>query len=576
MTAMTLEDSKISDVQYVKNYDEQIGALYEEAKASYIDAPIQTLVSLRSVVHEICKQLYDEYSLKGINNNELALLINKLRSKNVVNRDVLGFISAIKAAGDKAAHKHQPLIKISMDQYREMSVDSTRNFCRLIDALNSTLRNDFSEYIFEPKVASYLEKLAYKVLIDNDKEAKFKVGIALIEQVITSWNDFKSSGSSIMSDNGKISRGIKLVKEAADERHPDAMFEYGVMLASGQFIKKAIEAAKGYLWTAAHSIKCEHNEAKAHYGCLVIQEKNIEEIQPGIDLLEESAEALNPLALTLLSTLYGEGEHVELDVEKSNRLLKEAVSQDYPPALYTYASAKMQENEFELSVELLTKSKNLGYRPASLVLARIYASSTEDHQQAISEYRYYLESSDPTRLDYLEIKFEYAQFKFSLDGEDLESLEEYLNLLVSIYQDDGCFESLMARIENITPSLMEKYSPLLINSKPVEKRGLLAYFCTNGKPYKTQAEVWKNMGEIAKNPSLAISKVYGVHPSHIKRQAQIEKEEALKQQAQIEQEVALKQQDQIAKERKQQASIKRQKDKAKTRKANKEKRKHKR
>jgi len=35
MLATKIESSEIFDVQYVKNYDEQIGVLYEEAKASY-------------------------------------------------------------------------------------------------------------------------------------------------------------------------------------------------------------------------------------------------------------------------------------------------------------------------------------------------------------------------------------------------------------------------------------------------------------------------------------------------------------------------------------------------------------
>jgi TPR repeat protein len=273
---------KISDLQYVKNYDEQIGALYEEAKASYIDAPIQTLVSLRSVVHEICKQLYDEYSLKGINNNELALLINKLRSKNVVNRDVLGFISAIKAAGDKAAHKHQPLIKISMDQYREMSVDSTRDFCRLIDALNSTLRNDFSEYIFEPKVASYLEKLSYKALFESDPEAILKVGTALIEQVITCWNDPDLSGETEKDNGGKIRRGVTLIKEAVDYRYPDAMFEYGMMLLGGHHVEKDLDGAMKYFY---HAAGLQHNEAKAYFGCIAIEKNYSEDIPLALGFL---------------------------------------------------------------------------------------------------------------------------------------------------------------------------------------------------------------------------------------------------------------------------------------------------
>jgi hypothetical protein len=136
-------------------------------------------------------------------------------------------------------------------------------------------------------------------------------------------------------------------------------------------------------------------------------------------------------------------------------------------------------------------------------------------------------------LEYLKIKFEYAQFKFSLDGDGLQSFRDYSALLVGIYQDEECSEMLTTSIEKITPVLMNKYYPLMISDKSFKEKTLFAYFRPHGKPYKTEAEVFDNWDEIEKNPSLKRSKVYGGHLSCIKEQAQIEKAEELKLQAQV-------------------------------------------
>jgi len=109
-------------------------------------------------------------------------------------------------------------------------------------------------------------------------------------------------------------------------------------------------------------------------------------------------------------------------------------------------------------------------------------------------------------------------------------------------------------IEQLTPQLMKEYSSLLRNNNPVDEKVFLLSFRPDGKPYKTQAESFKNIKKIVNNPSLAASCVYGAHPSQLKQQAQIEKAEVLKQQK----------------------SIKNKKDKEKVRKANKLKRKQKR
>ncbi len=551
-------DIEVSDVQYVKNYDERIGVRYEEAKSSYIDAPLQTLVSLRSIVEYICKEFCKEYKLGR--EDDFASMITLLKQKKRLNSDVINLMRSIKNDGNKAAHKHQ--FEVTMEQYREMSIKSIRNFCELIESFNRTLNGNFSTYLFEPNVASFLEKLSYKAIFDNDAVAKFKVGTALIEQVIISWNALKSSGALILTDDGKISKGVELIKESAEHRHPDAMFEYGVMLYNGQYIEKDIDKAIGNLY---HAADMQHNGAKAFFGYISIEHNNAEDIPYAIDFLKEAAEAKEPLALMVLSELYAEGKHVEYDESKASQLVKEAVKQDYPPALYKLADYKYRAKEVNLAIELLIKAKNLGQWPASLALAKIY-SSQDSNQRAVSEYRDYLNECDLRDSNYLNIMFEYAEFKFSVDGESFKSLKEYLSSLVSIYQNDLCSESLMKKIEDSTPQLMKKYLTLFRLDKNDRDAKLFIHFHPDGKPYKDKREPWDNLQKITENPSVAASLYYGMDSPHAVSQAMLGKDKGYTPHRITE----------VSNEFKRQESIKRKKEKAKTRKANKQKKKQKR
>ncbi|GHB67768.1 hypothetical protein GCM10008107_16530 [Psychrosphaera saromensis] len=540
--------TKLNDVEYVKEYDEDIGLQYEEAKSSYVDAPIQTLVSLRSIIYDICTQLNDEYGLAG--GNDLAQLINNLKSEAVFNNDVIELLHKIRKAGNAAAHKHD--YNLTIAEYKEISSDTVQQFCQLISGLNAALRNDFSEYVFEASVAPLLEKLSYNVFFNDDPESKFKLGTALIEQVITLWSDLESTGGFLYDEKRKIQKGTELIKSAANQRHYDAMFEYGMMLVKGSFVEKDLNEAKKYLHTAA----CfEHTDAKAYYGCFAIEEQWKDDIDDGIEFLKEAAEELNPLALTQLSALYKSGEYVEIDIHKSDELLAKAVEQDYPLALCQLGVNKLHKNEVDLAIELLIRSKVYGFHHASLVLARVYSHFEDKHQESIIQYTNYIDSLNYDDSNYLDVHFELAVYKFTVKAETVESLAEYLSSLLKIYQNELCTAELKQRIETITPPAVKKYHHLLINHKQKNKddMSLLLQFLPNGKPRESSSDIVSVMEKVVTDNTLLPNLIYGVNSTN---------EEAKKLTN--------------VNELKEQVSNKKIKDKAKARKLNKQKRKQKR
>lgn len=55
--------STITDVQFIAEFNISFGERYEKAKNLHSDAPIQTLVELRSLLNLLCNELIEEAAL---------------------------------------------------------------------------------------------------------------------------------------------------------------------------------------------------------------------------------------------------------------------------------------------------------------------------------------------------------------------------------------------------------------------------------------------------------------------------------------------------------------------------------
>lgn len=126
----------LSDIEYIRMYNDAIGAQYEEAKNLYLVAPIQTLVDLRAIISDICINIAEEQEI-DIGNADLFDSIKKLKSSRILHSEIISLLHEIRISGNKAAH--QEAFKLTKEQYAPLVLKTLNQFCELIQSIKLTL-----------------------------------------------------------------------------------------------------------------------------------------------------------------------------------------------------------------------------------------------------------------------------------------------------------------------------------------------------------------------------------------------------------------------------------------------------
>lgn len=319
----------LTDIEFINKYDPEIGGLYKNAKNVYLDAPIQTLVELRSILELICNQIVEENSLEP-RYNSLNSNINEIRNTNTSSPYIIEHFHALRNDTNKAAHKHKH--NFTYEEYSELALKNLKRFCELVEDLQVNINKDTQPYKFDNEIESRFYELSYKAMFEEDKEAKFLVGMALVDKHN---EQFRTGEPTFFVDDRLQNRAIRLVEEAALDRHPEAMFEYGFILIQGALREKNFDKGMGYLYSASDA---GFIKAKAHYADLTFKDKKSSEddIEYALVLLKESVAEGDVFGQYVLSELYEIGKHVVRDAAKAHELLRLSAEGDYSDASFKY------------------------------------------------------------------------------------------------------------------------------------------------------------------------------------------------------------------------------------------------
>lgn len=140
-----------TDIEFIKAYDPTIGELYENSKNFYLDAPIQALMELRSILELMCKQFIEANSLAPAN-HDMYSNISELEKTNKIAPYITTKLHTLRINTNKAAHKHEN--DMSYEQFSSLALDSLTTFCDLIEDLQLSINNKKSSYRFIPEVKS--------------------------------------------------------------------------------------------------------------------------------------------------------------------------------------------------------------------------------------------------------------------------------------------------------------------------------------------------------------------------------------------------------------------------------------
>jgi TPR repeat protein len=517
----------MNDITFVKNHSELMGEQYEDAKNLYLDAPIQTLVSLRSLIANLCNTIIDELSL-DVEAKDVFDSIKSIEATGKLDQKIITKLHDIRKAGNKAAHKEQ--FDIDKENYIALALKSLQDFCELVNLIRTSFQRVMtSSYYFDTQIQSSLKELSYKTLFENDPNAKYVVGCALAQVHYKRLNDFSNpetnNGRIFLEDEGQLKRGVDLIESAAIyDDHLESLYEYAAILISGT--ERARDLNKGIDYFRRAAIK-GHISSKAYYGYYVINRPSSLdfEIEEAIENLKIAASHNNPTALDTLSFLYQEGRHLNKDIEKSIEYLKKAANAGYPESQYKLANYyhSICKDHVAYFFHMTEAAKN-GYPAAYLSLARTHAqkaNTLETSEEAIRAFEKYLYlKEDPIA------QFELGSLILKFKPNCVDSIKTALKHFINSYRSDDCPSHIAKQIEvsskkglnNIANEMRSQHFTV---EQQRDLTTIFAQFDSNAKPFKSIEDMVESMNSIHHDQDNAHKYIY--LPKPVKSPSAVEK-----------------------------------------------------
>lgn len=493
----------ISDIEFISKFNPELADTYTAAKNRYIDAPIQTLVELRSLMEKLCDELIDEYQVRCVS-NDLHEKVNSLKSSNSFRPELIEIMHSIRKAGNDAAHRNER--RISFAEFSELALSRLKQFCTLAEIIWQQRQSTTPAYQFSDKINSPVKEWCYKALFNDDREAKFEVGIALCEKYRDQLND---ENSSIISQAPLI-KAIDLIQEAAEEFHPEAMFEYGLILLKGLEREVDLEKGKQFLYSSASR---GFVKAKASYAELIVNSENSDnyEIEDAYLLAKEAAESGNSKAQYWLSKIYSDPKFNVENQEEAELWFSRAVDSGDPDAQYEHAKALCYKkdaspDEILKALNLLENAIEKGHREAFKFYIGLYKDSQQT-QLTKEHYRSYF-----TRYpDDDEMLVEFVEWLYSKGAEQIEYMEEALHKLARIYRLEKFPTELKAKLQRLSPTWLKEYEIALKTIggfDEIKHYSLLRNFKVDGTPHENVLDISDDIKLIRKNPELVRRLMY--------------------------------------------------------------------
>ena len=504
----------MNDISFVNNHCELVGEQYEEAKNLYLDAPIQTLVILRSLIATLCNTIFEELCL-NVETKDVFDSIQIIEATRKLDRKIIGKLHDIRIAGNKAAHKEK--YNLEKDDFISLALKTLQDFCELINLIRVSFQKVMTpSYSFDTQIQSSLKELSYKALFDNEPNAKHMIGCALIQMHYKRLDDIVNpeinNDSYFLENAGHLKRGVDLIESAAIyDGHLESMYEYAAILVSGTEREKDVDKGITYFRRAGYK---GHISAKAYYGYYVVNnESSLDfEIEEAIEYLEIAASHYNPVALDTLSILYQEGSHVTKDIDKSIKYLEKAAAAGYPESQYKLANYYHSICKDQgLYISYMTKAANNGYPPAFLSIARTYAkraNTVETSEEAVKAYEKYLAlKADPIA------QFELGSLILKYNVNDVDRIRAALTHFINSYRSDDCPNSIAKQIHISSKKALNNIANKMRSQHlTIEQQNnitaLFLYFDSDGRPFKTMEEMVDNISNVYENPKIVHEKFF--------------------------------------------------------------------
>lgn len=186
----------------------------------------------------------------------------------------------------------------------------------------------------------------------------------------------------------------------ADRGDPDAQFELGLRLVSGEGVKKNEKEGAEWMTKAA---KQDHLRAQHVLGSLFEEGIGVkQDFVTAVEWYRKSANNGFPMAQHSLGVLFDTGRGLKKDPKEAAVWFRQAANQDYPPSQAAYASKLERGDGLEKSTAKAAlwylRSAQNNFVPAMTHLAYLYYTGTGvplDYRRASAWYRRAARERDP-------------------------------------------------------------------------------------------------------------------------------------------------------------------------------------
>ncbi|NQY94615.1 MAG: SEL1-like repeat protein [Campylobacteraceae bacterium] len=370
----------MNDLDFVKNFDTQLGEYYNKAKNYCIDTPTHSLIILRNFVSHFTQILAEQHNI-DLQKTYLYKKIEQLSIVKKIDNNIISILHEIRVDSNQGAHFDKS--NLSLESFSKLAKLNLKRACKLIELFYIHLNKHIPTYDFEEISYSVTKQMCYEAIMDNDVNAQYIIGLNLQAKAklehIEEYRQLKEKGKQFFINPNSfklLDQSTYWFKQAAlGNEHEEAIFEFAMCLLYGEGIQKNEKEGERLILIAANK---NSMNAKAILGAFYLEGSLLykQDYKKALSYLESAAKEEHPEALTNLSYMYKDAIGVKKNLKLSFKYMQKASYAGFSHAQYHlsnfYFNAIGVKQDQNKAVELLHKAFKNDYAPAILTKARLH------------------------------------------------------------------------------------------------------------------------------------------------------------------------------------------------------------
>lgn len=361
----------MNDIELAGAISPEIASLLTLAKTAVDDYPGYSLINLRALCKQVCKQIIAAKKLAIPQNEDVAFLIKEISDRLKLDQASKHALHALREYGNKGAHPEQ--YRLEHQRLHELA-------CEALEFTVTSLRvahhymypgQQLPAQIDIALIGDGLKTLSHQATIEEQPEAQYLMGKYFMQKADDALRNLKplEIDFSVSKFEHKAHYWFEL---AADQMHPQAMYEHARQLMAGMKGDDRIFMGVSEVFRAAEFGNTDANAylGQIYYEGLYEQPQDFVEARKHFEL---AAADDHPAALMMLGVMYESGKGGPANPQAAFEYTRRSAEAGYPSGQYNlfvcYWNAS-ERNEAE-AIAWLHKAAEQNFPDALNILATL-------------------------------------------------------------------------------------------------------------------------------------------------------------------------------------------------------------